>query len=144
MGVEQHFQSGRLSRDASDGESWEAGTFAAYKSDGTEAIMLADVRAIIFSAVDANGNRMARNLDGVDWQRGFGGAFTLLVNDNQSIFSHTAAIKPATQSDIAYFGGEWDAYMIYWVGTHGNAIMSTVDGLSVGTKYQIHCPEIFF
>ena len=103
---------------------------------------LENARGIVFSAIDANGNRLGRNKDGVDWQRDFGGVLNILYDEEKTML--TMARSHGSAPSSIYYVAEFDAYMIIWPTDKDAVVTSDITHVVFDQNYKIHCPEIFF
>ena len=120
----------------------QAGKMAFCDGDLKGTNNLENARGIVFSATDANGNRVGRTKDGVDWQRDFGGALNVLYDEEKTML--TMARSHGSAPAIIYYVAEVDAYMIIWPAEKDAAVTSNITHVVLDQKYKIHCPEIFF
>ena len=99
-------------------------------------------RGIAFSAVDANGRRVARDRNAVDYERTYGSVLSVLSDDDTTIMSMARTIGSVAAT--IYYSAEFDAYMIIWPQDKDLAVTSNITHVVQDQSYQIHCPELFF
>ena len=99
-------------------------------------------RGIVFSAIDANGNRVGRTKNGVDWERDLGGALNVLYDEEQTLLS--MARSHGSAPAVIYYVAASDAYMIIWPAEKDAVVASNITHVVIDQNYKIHCPEIFF
>jgi len=127
-----HFKAGEM----------QAGKMAFCDGDLNGINNLENARGVVFSAIDANGNRVGRTKDGVDWQRDFGGALNILYDEEKTLLS--MARSHGSAPAVIYYVAEFDAYMIIWPQDKDAVVTSNVTHVVLDQRYKIHCPEIFF
>ena len=103
---------------------------------------LENARGVAFSATDANGNRVGRTKDGVDWQRDFGGVLNILYDEEKTLLS--MARSHGSASAVIYYVAESDAYMIIWPADKDAVLTSNITHVVIDQSYKIHCPDIIF
>ena len=103
---------------------------------------LSEVRGIVFSAVDSNGRRVARDRNAIDYQRTYGGGLSILSSDDTTILSMARTIGSVSAN--IYYSAEFDVYSIIWPGDKDAALTSTTTQANERNLYEIHCPELFF
>ena len=118
------------------------GKMAFFDGDANGTNRLEAARGVVFSAIDANGNRVGRTKDGVDWERDFGGALNVLYDDEKTIL--TMARSHGSAPAVVYYFGELDAYTIIWPAEKDSAVTSNITHVVQEQNYKIHCPEIIF
>ena len=119
-----------------------AGKMAFFDGDANGTDRLEAARGVVFSAIDANGNRVCRNKDGVDWERDFGGALTILYDDEKTLLS--MARSHGSVPAVIYHMAEIDAYTIIWPADKDAVVTSNITHVVHDQRYKIHCPEIIF
>ena len=127
-----HFSAGNM----------QAGKMAFCDGDLNGINNLENARGVVFSAIDANGNRVGRTKDGVDWQRDFGGALNILYDEEKTLLS--MARSHGSAPAVIYYVAEFDAYMIIWPQDKDAVVTSNITHVVLDQRYKIHCPEIFF
>ena len=109
-------------------------------ANGTD--RLENARGVVFSATDANGNRVGRTKDGVDWQRDFGGALNILYDEEKTLLS--MARSHGSAPAVIYYMAEIDAYTIIWPADKDAVVTSNITHVVLNQSYKIHCPDIIF
>jgi len=120
----------------------EPGQMAFCDGDANGTNRLEAARGIIFSATDANGNRLGRTKDGVDWQRDLGGALNVLYDEEKTLLCMARSHGSAPAS--IYYMAQVDAYLIIWPADKDAVVTSNITHVVQDQNYKIHCPEIFF
>ena len=120
----------------------EPGKMAFCDGDYNGTNRLEAAQGVVFSAIDANGNRVGRTKDGVDWERDFGGALNILYDEEKTLLS--MARSHGSVPSVIYYMAEFDAYMIIWPADKDAVVTSNITHVVQDQNYKIHCPEIFF
>ena len=127
-----HFSQGQL----------QAGKMAFCDGDLNGTDRLEAARGIVFSAVDANGRRVARDRNAVDYERTYGSVLSILSDEDTTILSMARTIGSVAAT--IYYSADFDAYMIIWPQDKDSAVTSNITHVVIDQSYQIHCPELFF
>ena len=120
----------------------QPGMFGLLDGNAAYTEKLSDVRGVVFSAVDSNGRRVARDRNAIDYTRTYGSVLSLLSDDDTTILSMARTIGSVAAT--IYYTAEFDVYTIIWPSDKDMAVTSTFTQVNERNTYLIHCPELFF
>ncbi len=126
---------------------WGNGSVAFFDHTGNNTTTMNSTRGIVVSSFDVDGNRWARDKDGIEYLKHFNGHVNVTSEDGlKTLFN----MSPHYQSncELFYWPGDDEfphaGYIIQWQGFQSYTVTSDTKNWNVGSIYRLSIPEIFF
>ena len=132
---------------AGDYTDWGNGSVAFFDNTGNSTTTMNSTRSIIVSSFDVDGNRWARDKDGIEYLKHFNGHFNVTSEDgDKTLFNMSPHYQSKCQ--MYYWPGDDEyphpGYIIQWQGLQSYTVTSDAKDWNVGSFYRLSIPEIFF
>ncbi len=126
---------------------WGNGSVAFFDGSKNDTTSINSTRGIVVSSFDVDGNRWARDKDGIEYLKLFTGHFNVTSEDSDKTLFN---MSPHYQSkcELWYWPGDDEfphpGYIIQWQGLQSHTVTSSESEWRVGSIYRLSIPEVFF